>query len=517
MNLQRPRRGRRGPSRVAQAAVMLAFAGLVPARAQSARSPGADFAGVARAVSLALHSRPRHRQLLGASQLLIRGADPLQAGHARIALFDLRSEPTAAERRRVRAALRHALPAPWQLVAQRRSKYGEQQTWVYARPDGRRLRTLVCRLERGQATLVMARADPQAVLDSLEGHGIVIWSHKSLVRGLWSGLGDGSGFGPGIAFHTPSGPLNLLQVHGSAQVTYERYLKTTLGFRFDPTGGDMRTFSVDVTGQYRDYPEVDFFGQGPNSPTQRTMFDLQDRGVAATFAVRPARIVRFGAGEEYSGTRIFGGEGEGYANAQTAFSLQATPGLARGANLLSSFAYLQIDTRDYPFSPHSGVYLRLAAADNNGAGHSGFGYWHYRADARGYLPLTSTSDVLAARVLSIWNIAKAGEAVPFFRLARLGDSSTLRGYRPYRFYGRNAVESSLEYRHYFDDDIGAFLFGDVGQVYDTGSELTRANMRATWGAGLLFNDNRRRTFFKIFFGVTRDEGHRWFLTLGPTF
>ncbi len=119
--------------------------------------------------------------------------------------------------------------------------------------------------------------------------------------------------------------------------------------------------------------------------------------------------------------------------------------------------------------------------------------------------------------MGIWNRPKAGELVPFFELARLGDSSTLRGYRPYRFYGLNAVTSSLEYRHYFDDDFGAFIFGDVGQVYDRRSELTRANMRATWGAGLLFNDGREKTSFKLFFGSTSDEGHRWFLTLGPTF
>ncbi|MGH9412307.1 MAG: BamA/TamA family outer membrane protein, partial [Terriglobales bacterium] len=324
-------------------------------------------------------------------------------------------------------------------------------------------------------------------------------------------------FGPGVAFATPAGSINLVQVHGSVQVTTESYLKTTLGFRLDPTGGDMQTFSLDLTGQYQVLPNEDFFGLGPNSSAQRAMYDLQERGLRLTFDVRPAQALHFGVGEDYSGNRVFGGREDGYANAQTTFSAAAAPGLARGANLVSTFGFLQYDTRDFPLSPHRGVYLRLDAADSNGTGHSGFGFWHYQADARGYLPLTHFRDVLAWRGLSTWNVAKAGEQVPFFQMARLGDSSMLRGYRPYRFYGLNAVASSLEYRHYFTDSFGAFLFGDIGQVYNVRSQLTRSNMRTTWGAGLLFNDNRRKTFFKIYFGITRGEGHRWFLTQGPSF
>ena len=478
---------------------------------------GAAFAQVVHHLSLALRRPPRHRRLLGASQVFLRGADLSGPRRIHLALFDLKGEPSPAARARVNAALQAALPPPWQFVAHRTSRYGNRESWVYARPHGRRMTTLVCLLQRGQATLVMANANPQTILDSLQDRGIVLWSRKSLVRGLWGGLGDGSGFGPGLAFVTPSGPVNLLQLHGSLQVTTEAYFLSTLGFRFDPTGGDMRTFSLDLTGRYRVSPNEDFFGLGPLSPAQRTMYDLQERALALTFGIRPARALRAGVGEDYSGNRVFGGQESGYANAQTTFSPAQVPGLARGANLFSTFAFLQFDTRDYPRNPHRGVFLRLSASDNDGAGHSHFGYWHYQGEARAYLPLTPYGNVLAGRVLSIWNIAKPGEQVPFFRLARLGDSSILRGYRPYRFYGLNAVAGSLEYRHYFDTGFGAFLFGDLGQVYDVRSELTRSNLRTTWGAGLLFNDGRRKTLFKLFFALTPHEGHRWFLTLGPTF
>ncbi|MGH9487498.1 MAG: BamA/TamA family outer membrane protein [Terriglobales bacterium] len=499
-------------------ALVLVLTACAPAlQAQKTAMSAAAFARLSRRVSLALHARPHHHRLLGASQLVIRGAGHIGSKGTHVALFDLPGAPTRSERARLNAALVAALTPPWQLLRHHTARYGETETWIFAHPQGTRVTTVVCLLERGQATLVMANAAPEAVLDSLQGEGIVLWSRKSVVRGLWGGLGDGSGFGPGIAFATPAGSINLVQVHGSAQVTTRSYLKTTLGFRVDPTGGDLQTFSLDITGRYQVSPDVDFFGLGPNSPAQRAMYDLQERGLRLTLGVRPARALRFGAGEDYSGNRVFGGGEGGYADAQTAFSPSVVPGLARGANLLSTFGFLQYDTRDFPLSPHRGVYLRLSAADNGGTDHSGFGFWHYQADARGYLPLTPFSDVLAWRGLSTWNIAKAGEQVPFFEMAQLGDSATLRGYRPYRFYGLNAITSSLEYRHYFSDSFGAFLFGDIGQVYDVRSQLTRSNMRTTWGAGLLFNDSRRKTFFKIYFGITSGEGHRWFLTQGPTF
>jgi outer membrane protein assembly factor BamA len=403
------------------------------------------------------------------------------------------------------------------MVAHTTSKYGDEESWIYARPDGSRMKTIVCLLENGQATLVTSHANPQTMLNSLDERGITIWTNEGEVRGLWGGLGDGSGFGPGIAFETPNGPINVLELHGSTQVTYRRYLESTLGFRIDPTGGNMQTFTLDLTGRYRVHPDEDFFGLGPSSPAQRAMYDLQERGLALTFGIRPRRRLNFGIGEDYSGNRVFGGQDHREANAQTVFSPQLVPGLARGANLLSSFAFAEYDGRDYPDSAHRGIYVRLFGSDNDSTGNSNYDFWNYEADVRGYLPLTHYNDVLAWRGLSIWNITKGGAEVPFFRLARLGDSSTLRGYRPYRFYGLNAVTSSLEYRHYFDTDFGVFLYGDVGQVYDHRSELTRSNMRATWGAGVLCNDGRKHTEFKLFFGETSDEGHRWFLTLGPTF
>jgi hypothetical protein len=493
--------------------VVLATLGLT----SSAWATDHEFDLVVERVSAALHKRPQYRRLLGATALVVRGADPTPAAGLHLAMFDTRHEATGDERQRVADALSQTLLPPWQLVVHKTARHGDQETWVYARQDGTRIKMLVSALENGQATLVTVRVKPDAVVSGLDHEQVTtIWSNQSDVKCLWSGVGDGSGFGPGIAFQTADGPVNLLQLHGSGQVTYRHYLDTTLGARLDPTGHDMRIFSLDLTGRYRVRPEEDFFGIGPTSPAERTMYDLQERGLRLTLGAQAEKWLKFGIGEDYSGNRVFGGRAEGYANAQQTFASALVPGLARGANLFSSFTFAELDKRDYPDNAHKGAFLRLSAADYDGTGHSNWGFWNYTADARAYVPLTRYNDVLAWRGLGMWNAAKGGAEIPFFMLARLGDSSTLRGYRPYRFYGRNALTSSLEYRHFFDCDWGVFGFTDVGQVFDLPAQLTRRNMRLTWGGGLLFGSGRRHIENKLFFGKT-DEGHRWFLTWGPTF
>ncbi|MGH2470213.1 MAG: hypothetical protein ACRDGF_09070, partial [Chloroflexota bacterium] len=145
--------------------VMLAVCAPAALQAQKAAPSAADFAAISHRVALALHAHAHHHRLLGASQLVIRGAGHIGSRGTHVALFDLPGEPTRSERARLNAALTAALAPPWQQVRHHTSRYGEKETWVFAQPHGANVTTVVCLLERGQATLVMANADPQAVLD----------------------------------------------------------------------------------------------------------------------------------------------------------------------------------------------------------------------------------------------------------------------------------------------------------------------------------------------------------------
>src|SRR5439155_16977770 len=100
--------------------------------------------------------------------------------------------------------------------------------------------------------------------------------------------------------------------------------------------------------------------------------------------------------------------------------------------------------------------------------------------------LGSKRKVLALRFIGNFNDPKGGSQIPFFRLAKLGDLSTLRGYGTYRFQARNSIASSIEYRYRLGRWMDAFLFNDWGQVFDHVSEINSKNLHATFGGGIQF-------------------------------
>jgi hypothetical protein len=334
------------------------------------------------------------------------------------------------------------------------------------------------------------------------------------IHPLVGGLGDGSGFGLGVGLATGKEDANFRLV-SSVHATFRQYLLATAGFTADPTGGRRERYELDVIARYRLRPQDDFFGQGPRSVEgDRTNYDLQERGVTAVFAVRPAKVLRLGVGLDYSSSRVFGGTDRRFRQTQQLFP--NLPGLARGAELIGPQAFVEVDARDQPGKPRRGAFLSFVAASYDGLGAADdFGFHNFVLDARGYLPLGTPRRVLALRLLGVFNDPKGGSQIPFFRLAHIGDTRTLRGYSSLRFYGRNALAANVEYRRELTRRVGALLFTDFGQVFDRRSEISAANLRATFGGGIEFS-SKRFTVFR-FLVARSGERTRLILGFGPTF
>ncbi len=334
------------------------------------------------------------------------------------------------------------------------------------------------------------------------------------IRPLFGSLGDGSGFGGGVELSTANRLMENTRLFFSTHWTTRQYMETLAGIKTDPTGG--KIFTLELTARYRLRPQEYFFGLGPNSTfSQKTNYDLQERGVGLAASLQLHKRVRVGIGVDYSSVRIFGGEDEEFPATQQLFGSSKLPGLAEGAALLGSFAFAEFEGRDEPAHPRKGAYLSLVASSNDGVGRGDFGFFSYQADARGYIPLGSERRVLALRLLGLFNDPKGGSEIPFFRLARLGNSQTLRGFDTNRFYGRNAVAANIEYRYELVRGIEAVLFTDLGQVYKHPSEFNRGNFRATFGGGLQLA-SKKSTFFRFLIGKS-SEGGRFFFGFGPTF
>ena len=333
------------------------------------------------------------------------------------------------------------------------------------------------------------------------------------IHPLFGGLGDGSGFGGGVEVATGAKESNF-RLFSSIHITLNRYMLATAGLTSDPTGGERKRYQFDVIGRYQVRPEEDFYGSGHDSLRRnRTTFNLQERGATAAFSIRPAKPLRFGVGLDYSSNRVFGGKDDRFPQTQTLFP--NLPGFARGAELIGPQAFIELDTRDQPGKPRSGAFITLVGTSYDGIGTDDFGFHHLRLDARGYIPLGTKRRVLALRMLGILNDPKGGSQIPFFRLANIGNTQILRGYDSLRFWGRNALAGSVEYRYELIPGIGALLFTDFGQVFNRRSDLRWDNTEATYGGGIEFS-SKKATLFRVLIAKS-SERLRVIIGFNPTF
>jgi hypothetical protein len=328
-------------------------------------------------------------------------------------------------------------------------------------------------------------------------------------------LGDGSSFGVGVALSTEQAISPNLRIFGSTHATLKKYTDTGAGISFDPTGQALKRFELTLKARHRLRPEEDFWGVGPDPQRTRTTYDMQERSLALEAVLRPARHLRLGAGTEYMSTSIFAGKDGRFPTTQQVFPAVQLPGLALGAALLGTGVFAEFDTRNGSTNPSRAIFLRASAVSNDSVGREAFGFWNYHFDARFYVPLGSVRRVLALRTLLDFNDPKSGGEISFFRLARLGDSRTLRGYDSFRFHARHAAAWNVEYRMDLTGGIGAFAFTDFGQVFNRRSEFNTRNFRVTGGGGLAFK-TKKSIFLRAYVGRS-GEGNRFFLQFGPTF
>ncbi len=372
------------------------------------------------------------------------------------------------------------------------------------KPDPKQDKSLSAKIDRA-----LTRFEDTKMLEQVK-----LYLANPYIHARFGGIGDGSGFGLGVEFTNNASKPSNVRLSSILHATFRKYVLATAGVSVDPTGGKRERFQLDFTGRYTLRPRDNFYGLGINSlRSNRSNYDLQERGFNVAAGWKVTKSVRVGAGVDFSAARVFDGQDNRFAKTPQLFP--TLPGLTRGASLLSPQVFAEFDKRDNPGNASKGVYAHFTVSSNDSVGKDDFGFVNLKLDARGYLPLGTPRRVLAARLIGNFNQAKGGSQIPFFRLAHIGDTQTLRGYRQFRFYGRNALAANLEYRFELIPGIGALAFTDVGQVYDRRAQLTVENMRATYGGGVEFK-SKKSTMFRILVAKS-PEGARVIIGFGPTF
>jgi hypothetical protein len=144
---------------------------------------------------------------------------------------------------------------------------------------------------------------------------------------------------------------------------------------------------------------------------------------------------------------------------------------------------LAFDRRDVADRPSRGVYVQGSWGHYAQPDGVGLRFDRVAFDARGYLPLGSSRDVIALRGLASADLGADAGRVPYFLQETLGGSRTLRGYESFRVRGPRLLAFDVEYRRGLGHGLDAVAFYDAGAAFGAGAPEP-GRWRSDVGAGL---------------------------------
>lgn len=309
-----------------------------------------------------------------------------------------------------------------------------------------------------------------------------------------------------------------LRVNSWARYGTENYRDYGVQFRMNGFY-DQDTY-IQTTLRYHDNPREDYFGQGPNiSIAEAATFSVQEYSGSIAIGRNIFNNVILEVGTIFSSTDI----SDGNEHDKRPINQYALDGVS-GANILGFGISLERDTRDNEFDPKHGGYQRVKAGYYEGVGGDDFGYAKYSFEMAEYLPIGEWfsflyyDSVLALRVGGEVNDNINGDRIPFFDLARLGGSETVRGYQQNRFFDDNSLYYNVEYRYniwgFKDYQVNATAFFDGGWIADEISEMELDKHKYSYGLGLRL---AVPAFTLALEAARSDEGTEWYLRAKPNF
>ncbi len=304
-----------------------------------------------------------------------------------------------------------------------------------------------------------------------------------------------SGFGAGATFYHDEffGPRNRakLRTHFST----EGARRASLGMVFNDQGD----FEIEAGGGYHLRPEARFSGIGPQaSDTNESHYTQETSWGGLTFSREAPHDLSLMAGVIVSGVGTRGPRDEG-SNSDDRTLLEVFGGENRPAGygdrsdgVMYSLGFAHDDTRKSGRPEHGGV-RTFKAAYFSGFEEKDGSFYSYRADLQHFLPLWFQERALALRGVIHWIENDGDGDMPFQRLLTNDEPDLMRGFRDLRWRDRGITTLTAEYRfplwaynRYDGRGVDFYMFSDVGQVFEDFDDISKRNMRASYGAGLRF-------------------------------
>jgi hypothetical protein len=352
-----------------------------------------------------------------------------------------------------------------------------------------------------------------------------------------SNLSTGSGLAPGVRLWRPNlaGKTFLdLQAFGAWSLrgyklyevqfgkfhekSTEYFLSANAyggGPQADVVSRDRRSFFF-ADLKYRDFPQEDFFGLGPDSQTSdRTDYQIKEGSYDAVAGYQFNRFVGAGVRVGFSQVQIGEGTDSRFPNTQELFNDSTAPGLNDQPDFFRFSSALFFDYRDKPGNPHNGGLLGVSFSRYTDYGTDQFDFNRLAFDAREYVPIGSVQRVFAFRFFTSMDSVDSNDRIPFYMQDTLGGSQTLRGFREFRFRDANLIYLSGEYRWEAAPAIEGALFYDAGRVFSERSDFGFHDLENSWGFGVRFK-TKNAVVFRLDVGYSH-EGTHIFFKFAPSF
>jgi hypothetical protein len=267
---------------------------------------------------------------------------------------------------------------------------------------------------------------------------------------------------------------------------------------------------TDFSAVHRNISEMAYYGPGAGSEkTGRSNFRLEDTNVELRPGIRPFRGLRVGAIGSYLAVNVGPGHSSQYISSEQQFGPAVAPGIDKQANFLRGGGFVEFDWRDRASRPTSGglysaQYVRFLDRDS---ANSSF----FRLDlaASQNVSLFNRTRVISVRGASSLTNTRSSQHVPFYLQPTLGGWSSLRGYRPWRFYGDNSVLVSAEHRWEVSPILDLVAFADAGKVFDRWSQWNLHSLESDVGFGFRLR-YRTQTIFSFDTGFSHEGFQIWF-------
>lgn len=321
------------------------------------------------------------------------------------------------------------------------------------------------------------------------------------------GLVTGSGFALGPSYLRDDLRHDSIQVQASAQISFSNYRKASALFAM-PKLLHGKAF-LDLHSTYRNYPGIQYYGPGPDSPKVRSNYRLEDTSFDGTAGLSPFQRLKLGGGAGYLNVNVGPGTDLRFASSHTLYTPQQAPGIDNQTGFFRYGVFTQLDLRDDPFGPRNGgnYVLQYTRYEDRNLHRHDFNL--IDIDLQQYVGLLNRSRVLAFRAHTRLTDTAAGQTVPFYLQPVVGGSDDLRGFRPFRFSGQNSLALSGEYRWAIFSGLDGALFVDGAKVFARRGQLNFRDLEASAGFGLRFNA-RNRTFLRLDVGFSHEGFQVWF-------